>query len=159
MAPSLFLDTTPEGLLSQRPGVTEAEECRAWLRRCLSVGVTVYLPEIADYECRRELLRARKTAGVARLDRLKTAVQYLPLTTDAMLRAAGLWAESRQRGIVTAGDRAIDGDVILAAQALSLGFAPSELSRGYKRWAQAWRAYKEEKIQPAHLPMKRRENR
>jgi hypothetical protein len=74
MALSLFLDATPVGLLSQRPGVVAAEDCRAWLRRCLQAGMAVYLPEIADYEVRRELLRARKTGSVSRLDRLKATL-------------------------------------------------------------------------------------
>ena len=52
----------------------------------------------ADYEVRRELLRARKAEGLARLDALEEALEYLPLTSAAMRRAAELWAEARQQG-------------------------------------------------------------
>ncbi len=82
----------------------------------------VMVPEIADYEVRRELLRARRTAGIARLDALITQVEYLAITTSAMRQAATFWAEARQQGrSTTAADPALDGDVILAAQAATLG--------------------------------------
>ena len=84
-------------------------------------GGRVLLPEVADYEVRRELLRAGKVAGLAWLDILGQTLEYLPLTTSAMRRAAELWAEARRRGVPTADPHALDGDVILAAQALTLG--------------------------------------
>ncbi|MFM7174195.1 MAG: nuclease [Caldilinea sp.] len=77
------------------------------------------VPEIADYEVRRELLRAEKYAGLARLDALAQEIECLPITTVAMRVAAQLWAQTRQRGKPTADDRALDGDVILAAQVLT----------------------------------------
>ncbi|MEG4216815.1 hypothetical protein QUA27_15595 [Microcoleus sp. Pol14C6] len=76
------------------------------------------LPEIADYEVRRELIRAGKTAGIRRLDELKSQIPYRPLTTEVMLLAAQLWADSRKRGRPTAEPNALDWDVILAAQAI-----------------------------------------
>ena len=80
------------------------------------------LPEIADYELRRELLRANKLKGIRRLDDCKLhLLEYLPITTPVMLKAAQLWAESRQAGIPTADPKELDGDVILAAQGLLVG--------------------------------------
>ena len=43
---------------------------------------------------------------------------YVPITTKAMRRAAGLWSEARRGGYSTDAPEALDGDVILAAQAL-----------------------------------------
>ena len=80
----------------------------------------VVLPEIADYEVRRELVRGRRVQGLQRLDALVDLVEYLPLTTAAMRQAAVFWADARQRGRPTADDRALDGDVILAAQVATL---------------------------------------
>jgi predicted nucleic acid-binding protein len=82
------------------------------------------IPEIADYEVRRELLRANKLRGVAQLDLLAQAsplMRYLPLTTHAIRRAAEFWALARQAGQPTAGDNTIDGDMILAAQVATSG--------------------------------------
>ena len=69
-------------------------------------------------ELRRELLRAEKVAGLRRLDALVEALDYLPITTAAMRQAAVFWAEARRQGRPTADDKALDGDVILAAQAV-----------------------------------------
>jgi len=79
------------------------------------------LPEIADYEVRRELLRANRLKGVAQLDALAELLEYLPITTAAMRQAALFWARARQQGQPTAADNTIDADMILAAQAMSLG--------------------------------------
>jgi len=84
------------------------------------VGNRVIIPEIADYEVRRELLRENKTKGIARLNDLAKFLEYLPITTTAMRQAAQLWAQARQQGQPTAGDKTIDGDMILVAQAMTL---------------------------------------
>jgi hypothetical protein len=75
------------------------------------------VPEIADYEVRRELLRVNATASLTRLDLLGMALGYAPLTTAVMRRAAQFWAEARSRGRPTADAAALDGDMILCAQA------------------------------------------
>ncbi len=102
----------------------EVAKCSTWLAGLLSAGASVYLPEIADYEVRRELLRAGKASSIARLDALAAALKYVPLSTAAMRKAAELWADSRKAGKPTASEKAIDGDVILAAQAMTLGVSP-----------------------------------
>lgn len=102
----------------------EAAACSRWLAGLLAAGAEVIVAEIADYEVRRELLRAGKTSSVRQLDAFAAALRYVPLSTAAMRKAAELWATSRKAGKPTASEKAIDGDVILAAQAITLG-APS----------------------------------
>ncbi len=128
MPGTVFLDSTPLGLVTQRPGKSPgADACRRWLGELALSGWKVYLPEIADYEVRRELTRSGKLSSITRLNRLIAQVKYLPITTEAMRLAAELWAQARQNGWATADPHALDGDVILAAQALVLTPAPEGL--------------------------------
>jgi predicted nucleic acid-binding protein len=113
----VLLHTGPLGILVH-PRISQ--ECQDWLEDILLKNYQVVLPEIADYELRRELLRLDNSARIRRLDRLKQKLEYLPLTTDIMLQAAELWATARKRGKPTADPKALDGDVILAAQAMSI---------------------------------------
>ncbi len=114
----VLLDAGPLGLLTRSPRIPEAAACYAWLRAQLASGNRVLLPEIADYEVRRELLRLQVRTALRRLDALHLETVYLPLTTPVIRRAAELWAQLRQAGTPTADPQALDGDVILAAQAL-----------------------------------------
>ncbi len=124
---AVILDSSPLGLVTQKTGKSpEGDACRNWLELLLIQGVKVYVPEVCDYEVRRELILAKKPGGIVRLNRLKQMARYLPITTDVMLQAAAMWAEARNAGIVTADIHALDGDVIAAAQALSLGLSASE---------------------------------
>ncbi len=57
-------------LISQPNAEKVNAEAVEWLGALLSAGISVLIPEIADYEVRRELLRAGRTRGVRRLDEL-----------------------------------------------------------------------------------------
>lgn len=61
-------------------------------------------------------MRANRLRALRRLDQLKEALHYVPITTQVMLLAADYWAEARNRGRPTADDKALDGDMILVAQ-------------------------------------------
>lgn len=119
MARTVLLDAGPLGLVTH-PRVEQNREAALWLRGLLSAGVPVLVPEISDYEVRRELLRAGRTRGLSRLDQLAQDLGYLPLTTEAMRLAASFWADARKQGQPTASDESLDADVILAAQAAFL---------------------------------------
>ena len=113
----VVLDTGPLGLVSNPTGHPVATRCGQWLAGLLRRGIAVVHPEIADYEVRRELVRAHKLAGLRQLDRYKAVLDYRPITTETMLLAAELWAEARRRGRPTADPKELDCDVVLAAQA------------------------------------------
>lgn len=120
----ILLDSSPLGALSHpKP---DAGIVR-WAAACQRVGHEIYVPEVIDYEVRRELLRANKKIGVANLNALKAVFRFLPITSPAILLAADLWATSRQGGLATGDPKKLDIDVILAAQALTLGIPTGDL--------------------------------
>lgn len=117
MAKPLLLDTGPLGRIAHP---TASREIAGWFTDLLRQGVEIVIPEIADYELRRNLILEGLNDSIKRLDDLERLLTYLPLTTEHMQKAAELWAEARKTGQPTADDKALDGDVILAAQTLAV---------------------------------------
>lgn len=118
MANSIMLDAgVLGGLAHPRPNADLAR----WFEHVLASGVQVIIPEIADYEVRRSLMLEGLARSLTRLDQLKAVLTYQPINTSTMLKAAELWAKTRRQGRPTADLKALDGDVILAAQALEAG--------------------------------------
>ena len=120
MSRVVLLDAGPLGLLTNPRRTPPVLRGVAWMPGLVAGGIALRVPEIADYEVRRELLRIRSMRAIQRLDALTAHLGYLPLTTEMMRQAAAYWGEARQRGMPTAPDLALDGDVILAAQAAVL---------------------------------------
>jgi predicted nucleic acid-binding protein len=145
----LLLDTGILGRLCH-PNQRQNRPVTQWLSGLLSAAnsqTRIIVPEISDYELRRKLLHlVRKQQAtqqsIDRLNALAELLDYLPLTTGTMRAAAELWADARAQGVPTGGDDILDGDVILAAQAHSVGGTvvttnPKHLARlvSTKSWA------------------------
>ena len=116
----VLLDAGPLGMITNPKSSPENEACKNWLASLAYNAVEVMIPEIADYEVRRELLRAGKDRGLGRLDALKSLLGYAPITTSVMLKAAEFWATARKLGRQSADDASMDADMILLAQAGAL---------------------------------------
>jgi len=125
LARVILLDSGPLGLAARRPSILLAQQCLSWLAKLELSGAMIVVPEIADYDVRRELIRAKIASGIGRLDGLKARFFYLPISTSAMLTATTFWAVVRQQGIPTAGADALDADCVLAGMAAS-AFSPSD---------------------------------
>lgn len=121
MSAAVVLDSGPLGLLSNPHASANPTACRAWLADLLAAGRRVIVPELADYEVRRSLLLHNLSISIGLLDGLGSRLEFLPVTSAAWRRAAELWADAWRQGVPTAAKAALDGDVILAAQALTLG--------------------------------------
>lgn len=119
----VLLDSGPLGHACKRPGALLGDQSRNWIDGLLSRGVDVMIPEICDYEVRRELMRIRAFGSLRRLDDLVESgkILYLPISTAVWREAARFWADARNRGRPTASPDALDADVILAACAVTIG--------------------------------------
>ena len=120
MIDAVILDTTPLGITTGRQDKIETQAIRNWAMSLALRGCKLYVPEIADYEVRRELIRAGKLAGLVRLDLFVNTSEFIPISTSIMRNAAEIWADARNQGIATADVQALDGDVIVVAQSISL---------------------------------------
>jgi hypothetical protein len=76
----------------------ENEACKTWLANLAYNGVEVVIPEIADYEVRRELLRAGKVRGLGRLDALKSLLEYAPIHDASDAEGGGVLGICQEDG-------------------------------------------------------------
>jgi hypothetical protein len=81
MSRIILLDSGPLGMLARSRPVPAL---RSWVRDRLQEGDRLGIPEIADYEVRRELLLARLQTSLNALNALQAELDYLPLTTPIL---------------------------------------------------------------------------
>lgn len=90
MASIHLLDSGPLGLLAHdRPA--HRLPLQNWVTQTLAQGDIIYLPEVADYEVRRELTRLIQAGQLPpsrlnRLDQLVRLITYLPVSTAMSIR-------------------------------------------------------------------------
>jgi len=114
MSRVILLDTHPLSKVTHPKIDPKVQE---WLKYLRENKTVMRVPEIADYELRRELLRQGNQKSINRLNKL-SQICLIPLTPETMRKAAELWAWVRNQGKPTASNDSLDGDVILAAQAI-----------------------------------------
>jgi hypothetical protein len=93
------------------------EQCINWFYSLLAKGVYLCTSQISDYEVRREFIRIN-SKGLEDLDNFKQEriIDFLPLTTEVMEKAAQIWAKVRNINLPTADNKNIDADMIILAQ-------------------------------------------
>jgi predicted nucleic acid-binding protein len=121
----VLLDAGPLGMITNPKSSPENEACKNWLAKLASRGFDIVIPEIADYEVRRELLRAgpfphnKKTRprSPGRVER------HDPICADHHadhVAGRGVLGIREKDGRQSADDASLDADMILAAQAVAL---------------------------------------
>ena len=68
MSRVVLLDAGPLGLVTNPRHSPQNLACAQWLGALVAGGLRVIVPEIADYEIRRELLRAGPVAQLVRAE-------------------------------------------------------------------------------------------
>ncbi len=122
------MDSFPLSTVGKRssnpPSVTDL--CRKWIGNCLGSGFQIRVPAIVYYETLRELERLDASDQIKRVKVFcfSDSDRFIPLETSHLELAAKLWSQSRKIGKPTSDPHALDGDVILAAQALSMELSP-----------------------------------
>lgn len=114
----ILLDASPLSAISHPQASLEIV---AWFFSHLRQGNQIIVSDLADYEVRRELIRAGKAHGIRRLDAFQRTLSVCPVSSTVLRRAAEMWALARSRGRPTAHPQSLDADVIIAAQAEQLG--------------------------------------
>ena len=117
----VLLDAGVVGLLCSSPMLPDVAACKAWFAMLRMAGTIVVIPDVTQYEVRRELIRVGATAKLVRLDNLLIAARSADVTPDAWLKAAEFWAIVRKAGKPTADPHSLDGDAILAGVAATIG--------------------------------------
>ena len=120
-----LLDSGPLSLMTHPRANPENAACKAWLSGFLAHGHSVLVPEITYYEVRRELRRSElkngvPSRGLANLEAFVTNAGLIPITSEAMHLATEFWAQARHLHIEGASETALDADMILCAQAITL---------------------------------------
>jgi hypothetical protein len=134
MSRVIVLDAFPlssTGKLDPPQGIrrTTADECHQAIQGWVAGGNRIVVPAISYYETLREFERLRASGQIRRMREFCFSVsdRYLSLTDADLELAAKLWADIRNAWLPTASNDALDGDVILAAQTLSLGLPPQDV--------------------------------
>lgn len=116
MSHLILLDSAPLGYLCNPRNI---EKTRFFKNKLKDLEVILYLPEIIDYELRRNLELEGFSKSINLLDQFRQRHQILWLESDDFLKAAELWSWCRKEGYATTENKGIDIDVILVSQALS----------------------------------------
>lgn len=104
-----------------------SQQCRQWIDDCEHSGRRILIPAVAYYEVLRSLELRGATSQIGRLKEFcLNGDRFMSLTTRHLESAAQLWAQERKEGKPSAGSESLDADVIITAQALSLGLPSSD---------------------------------
>lgn len=124
-----ILDSGPLSLITNPKSTPDSLAAAQWVVKLLSTGHGVVVPAVADFEVRRELIRAGKPRSLQQLDAFYAISpgRFLSINDYSLRMAAQLWAQSRNSGLTTADPKELNADVIIAAQIIATGLPFSDI--------------------------------
>lgn len=114
----ILLDTGVLGKICNPKPVRNVQEFLDFLKEEKNIDIIV--PEICDYELRRNLLLENLDKSIRKLNKFRRIDQLLFFDTNTMIIASEIWSDIRKQGNPTENKDSLDGDVILAAQAYQM---------------------------------------
>lgn len=123
MSRIVLLDAGPLSQIVHPSVKGELGEIKDWFKKLRASGVEVRVPEIADYELRRNLILEDSLESIAKLNQLlRETGGAIPTTRKVWEKAAEWWAECRKPGGKgeTCDPKRLDADVILCATVWSV---------------------------------------
>jgi predicted nucleic acid-binding protein len=115
----VLLDTGVLGLVTH-PRADGGRPCVEWMRDLIAADVKFVIPQICDYELRREYVLQGSSRALTKLDDLLTVLEFACVDSPIWRAAADMWARCRREGSPLASSEALDGDVILIATTIKV---------------------------------------
>jgi toxin FitB len=112
----IILDSAPLGFFCNPKNRDNYKKLSNFVK---SLNFSIGVPEIIDYELRRNLELENLQKSISLLSQFQQRRQLISLESEDLIRAAELWAWCRKQGSTTTENKGIDIDVILVSQALS----------------------------------------
>jgi hypothetical protein len=117
----VLLDESPLAAITHPSSKGDAGVAKTWYAELRAAGITVRVPQIADYELRRQLILKNFLSSIALLNQvIRQTGGLVPIKEKTFQHAAKLWAQRRKNNEAARDDKSLDGDMILCAQAWSL---------------------------------------
>jgi hypothetical protein len=112
----IILDSAPLGFICNPKNKDSYRKLSNFAK---SLNFSIGVPEIIDYELRRNFELENLQKSISLLSQFHQRDQLILLESEDLIRAAELWAWCRKQGSTTTENKGIDIDVILVSQALS----------------------------------------
>jgi predicted nucleic acid-binding protein len=114
--PTYLLDTNALSLILKKRA--EAYALQGRLQEALKANAIILMSPVVYYEVKRGLHKIQAEKQLVFFEEFISCLQWRDLTKNTWEKGAQLWASCARKGVKTGnGEKGLDGDVLIAAQA------------------------------------------